>query len=114
MSSRFFARTDLGQLLIRAIHNVACYKWSLVALCKPKLPEDLSSPLPIPPIFCGVHVTRSLVLCVCFVDRCLSFFILAIVFSVLLRFTDSDSLFGIIKLFLSDLSPLSPRFLVSR
>jgi hypothetical protein len=26
-----------------------------------------------PPDFSGVHVTRSLVLCVCFVDRCLSF-----------------------------------------
>jgi len=26
-----------------------------------------------PPIFSGVHVTRSLVLLVCFVDRCLSF-----------------------------------------
>ena len=26
-----------------------------------------------PPIFSGVRVTRSLVLCVCFVDRCLSF-----------------------------------------
>ena len=27
-----------------------------------------------PPVFSGVHVTRSLVLCVCFVDCCLSFF----------------------------------------
>jgi hypothetical protein len=37
-------------------------------------------------------VTRSLVLCVCFVDRCLSFvlFLLAIVLSVLLQNTDSD------------------------
>jgi hypothetical protein len=26
-----------------------------------------------PPIFSGVRVTRSLVLCVCFIDRCLSF-----------------------------------------
>ena len=26
-----------------------------------------------PPVFSGVHATRSLVLCVCFVDRCLSF-----------------------------------------
>jgi hypothetical protein len=25
------------------------------------------------PVFSGVRVTRSLVLCVCFVDRCLSF-----------------------------------------
>ena len=33
------------------------------------LPEYLSSP----PVFSGVRVTRSLVLCVCFVDRCLSF-----------------------------------------
>ena len=34
------------------------------------LPEHLSSP----PVFSGVRVTRSLVLCVCFVHRCLSFF----------------------------------------
>ena len=33
------------------------------------LPEHLSSP----PVFSGVHVARSLVLYVCFVDRCLSF-----------------------------------------
>ena len=33
------------------------------------LPEHPSSP----PVFSGVRVTRSLVLCVCFVDRCLSF-----------------------------------------
>ena len=33
------------------------------------LPEHLSSPS----VFSGVRVTRSLVLCVCFVDRCLSF-----------------------------------------
>ena len=34
------------------------------------LPEHLS----LPSGFSGVRVTRSLVLCVCFVDRCLSFF----------------------------------------
>jgi len=33
------------------------------------LPEHLSSP----PVFSGVHVTRSLALYVCFEDRCLSF-----------------------------------------
>jgi len=33
------------------------------------LPEQMSSP----PVFSGVCVTRSLALCVCFVDRCLSF-----------------------------------------
>jgi hypothetical protein len=32
-------------------------------------PEHMSSP----PVFSGVRVTRSLVLCVCFVDRYLSF-----------------------------------------
>ena len=52
------------------------------------LPEHLSSP----PVFSGVRVTRSLVLCVCFVDRCLYFFFLTIVLSVLLRYTDSDYL----------------------
>ena len=48
-------------------------------------------------VFNGVRVTPSLVLCVCFVDRCLFLmgfvllhFVLAIVLSVLLRFTDSD------------------------
>ena len=35
----------------------------------PTLPEHLSSP----PVFSGVCVTRSLVLYICFVDRCLSF-----------------------------------------
>jgi hypothetical protein len=33
------------------------------------LPEHLSSP----PVFKGIRVTRSLVVCVCFVERCLSF-----------------------------------------
>ena len=31
-----------------------------------------------PPIFSGVRVTRSLVSCVCFVDRCMSFYTLNI------------------------------------
>ena len=56
------------------------------------------------PVFSGVRVTRALVLYVMFfVDRCLSFchFLLAIVLSVLLRFTDSDYPFGIFKLFLN-------------
>ena len=35
------------------------------------LPEHMSSS----PVFSGVRVTRYLVLCVCFVDRCLVFFI---------------------------------------
>jgi hypothetical protein len=55
-----------------------------------------------PPVFIGFRVTRSLVLYVCFVDRCLSFctFLFATVLSVLLRYTDSDYPFGIFKLFL--------------
>ena len=46
------------------------------------------------PVFSGVHVTRSLVLYVCFVDRCLFFctFSFAIVLPVPLRYTDSDYL----------------------
>jgi len=60
------------------------------------LQEHLSSS----PVFSGVRVTRSLVLCVCFVDRCpFVLFILVIVLSVLLRYTDSDYPFGIFKLF---------------
>ena len=35
----------------------------------PTLPEHISSP----PVFSGVSVTRSLVLCVCIVDSCLPF-----------------------------------------
>jgi hypothetical protein len=63
----------------------------------PTLPENLSSL----PVFSGVRVARSLVLCVCAIDRCLFFvlFHLAIVLSILLRFTDSDYSFGIFKLF---------------
>jgi hypothetical protein len=52
-----------------------------------------------PPVFSGIRVTRSLVLCVFFVDRCLSFciFLLAIVFSVLLQYTDSHYPFGTVS-----------------
>ena len=46
-----------------------------------------------PSYFRDVHVTRSLVLCVCFVDSCpFVLFLLAIVLSVLLRYADSDYL----------------------
>jgi hypothetical protein len=53
------------------------------------------------PCFSGVRDAQSLAFCVCFVDR-LSFVLslLAIVLSVHLRFTASDYLFGILKLFL--------------
>ena len=51
------------------------------------LPEHPSSP----PVCSGVRVTRSLVLCLCFVERCLSFllyFLSAIGMSVLTFFFD--------------------------
>ena len=48
------------------------------------LPENLSSA----PVFSGLRVTRSLVLWVCYIYRCLSFIFLAIVLSVILRFND--------------------------
>ena len=51
--------------------------------------------------YSGVLVTWSLVLYVCFVDRCLYFFILAIVLPVLLRYMDSDYSFDIFKHLLS-------------
>jgi hypothetical protein len=57
---------------------------SLVEQELPTLPVHLTSP----PVFCGVRVTRSLDLC-----------LLAIVLSVLLRYTDFDYPFGIFKLF---------------
>jgi hypothetical protein len=65
--------------------------------------EHLSSP----PVFSGVRVTRSLVLRVCFVDRCLSFCNFSFGHCVVcptFRFTDSDYLFGIFKLFFNNWS----------
>ena len=47
-----------------------------------------------PPVFSGVRVTRSLVLCVCFVDCCLSFFFCPSIYGFWLP------LWGIFKLFL--------------
>jgi len=54
-----------------------------------------------PPVFIGVRVTRSLVLWVCFIDRCLSFCTFSFGHCVVhFRYTDSDYPFGIFKLFL--------------
>jgi hypothetical protein len=50
------------------------------------LPEYLGSS----PVFSEVRVIRSLVLCVMFCRSLFVLFLLAIVLSVLLRFTDSD------------------------
>jgi hypothetical protein len=48
------------------------------------------------PVLIRVRVTRYLVVCVCFVDRCFSFCTFSL--SVLLRYTDSDNTFGFFKL----------------
>ena len=66
------------------------------------MPLPLAGHLNSAPVFGEVRCTRSLVLYVCFVDHCLSFvlFLLAIVLSVLLRYTDCDYPFDIVKFFL--------------
>ena len=83
------------------------YHWVVTRLTRwvPLVEQELltlSEHLSSPPVFSGVRVTRSLVLCVCFVDRCLYLctFFLAIVLYVLLPYIDSDYPFGIFKLFL--------------
>ena len=61
------------------------------------LPEHLTSLS----VLSDFRVTRSLVLCICFPDRCpFVLFLLAIVFSILVRFTYFNYPSGIIKLFL--------------
>ena len=50
---------------VNYFHNYSVHTFVL-----PTLPEHLSSP----PVCSGVDVTLSLVLCVCFVDHCLSFY----------------------------------------
>ena len=49
------------------------------------------------PVFSGVRVTRSIVICVCIVGRCFCTFSFG---HCVLRYTDSDYPFGIFKLFL--------------
>ena len=57
-----------------------------------------------PPDFSRVRVTRSLILSVMFCRSLLKLFPLAIVLFVLLRFMESDYLFGIFKLILNNLA----------
>ena len=64
-SSRSFPRSScITGFVTRLTRRVSLVEQELLTL-----PEHLSSP----PVFSGVRVTRSLVLYVCFVDRCLSF-----------------------------------------
>jgi len=100
--SRSFPRSWLiTGIVTRITRRVSLVEQELFTLL-----EHLRSP----PLFSGVHVTRSLVLYVCFVDRYLSFctFLMAFVLSVLLRYTDSDCPFGIFKLFLTRHPPWNP------
>jgi branched-subunit amino acid transport protein len=60
----YFVVHLLTGIVTRLTRQVPLVKQELL-----NLPEHLSSP----PVFSGVRVTRSLVLYVCFVDRCLSF-----------------------------------------
>ena len=82
------------QELVFCVLHISTRRVPLVEQELHTLPGHLSSP----PVFSGVRVTRSLVLYVVFP---FVLFLLAIVFSVLLRYTDSDCPFGIFKLFLS-------------
>ena len=54
------------------------------------------------PVFSRVHVTRSLVLCVMLCRSLFVLCLLAIMLSVLLRFTDTGYPFGIFNLFLEE------------
>jgi len=54
----------ITEFVTRVTQRVSLVEQELITL-----PEHLSSPL----VFSGVCVTRSLVVYVCFVDRCLSF-----------------------------------------
>ena len=60
----FIQTLMLPSLVTRLTRRVPLVKQELLTL-----PEHMSSP----PVISGVRVTRSLVLCVCFVDRCLFF-----------------------------------------
>jgi hypothetical protein len=63
-TSRSFPHSLITGFVTRLTRRVALVEQELLTL-----PQHLSSP----PVFTGVRVTRSLVLYVCFVDRCLSF-----------------------------------------
>ena len=51
------------------------------------------------PDFIGFRVTRSIVLCVCYLGRCLSFCTFSFRYCVVSRHTDSDNHLGSFKLF---------------
>ena len=79
---------------------IVTWRVSLVEQELLTLPDHLNTP----PRFLWVRVGRSLVFCGVFCISLLVLFLLAIVLSVLLRFTASDWLFGIFKCFLFNVS----------
>ena len=66
-----YIRVGKVRVVVREMHNKFFWlSWShLFESFTVALPVHLSSP----PLFSGVRITRSFVLCVCFLDRCLSF-----------------------------------------
>jgi hypothetical protein len=56
----------------KSVYEHCCSKIFVTRLTR-RVPLGLTEYLSSPPVFSGVRVSRSLVLCVCFVDRCLSF-----------------------------------------
>ena len=92
-------------------HRVLTWLTRRVSLVEQELPT-LSEHLSSPPVSSGVRVRvpRSLVLCVCFVDRCLFFCSFSFGHCVVCSssiYTDSDYPFSIFKLFLSILQYLN-------
>ena len=92
-TSRSFPHSLITGFVTRLTRRVPLVEQELLTL-----PEHLS----LPPVFTGVRVTRSLVLYVCFVDRCLSFCTFSFCHCVVCSSSiyDSDCPFGIFKLFL--------------
>jgi hypothetical protein len=92
------ANSDLWKIRVSIITFKYTINWRLPLVRQEliTLPGHMSWPL----VFSGVRVTRSLVLCECFINRCLSICTFSFVLSVLLRYTDYDCPFGIFKLVL--------------
>jgi hypothetical protein len=61
---------DTTDILTYTSKLTVTWRFSVVKQELLTLPEHMNSP----PVFSGVRVARSLVFCVCLVDRCLSFF----------------------------------------
>ena len=66
----------MGQMvndqLGRKVQNITILKDKQIPVSRNKLLQQWLNAAPSSPVFSGVHVTRSLVLCVFSVERCLS------------------------------------------